>query len=84
MEIENLMKYAINLSDVNSHHEFEDLFKLASLCDEIEILKENGEQTDRNLDIQFRKTIKNFYKSNGRFRQEVERFAHAKQLIQGI
>ncbi len=84
MELENKMKYAITLADINFHHEFEDLFKLASLCEDIELLRNSGAQANQDLETEFYEAIKVFYNFNGRFRQEIERFAQAKRLIQGI
>ena len=42
MELEKKMKYAITLADINFYNKFEDLFKLASLCEDIELLGKRG------------------------------------------
>ena len=81
MTIDSKMKYALELADLNFSHEFEDLFKLASLCEEIEKLRQSGETAGLQLVEQFSSSIKLFYEKRGSFRSEVERFELAKQLI---
>jgi hypothetical protein len=84
MTIESKMNYALKLADLGFSHEFEDLFKLASLCEEIEGLKLSGESASSQLEEDFSRSIKLFYKKRGAFRSEVERFILAKQLIMNI
>lgn len=82
--INNQIEYAIRLADPESNHAFEDLFKLASLCEDIETMKNQGESAEPELEDRFKKRIKSFYENNGAFRSEVEHFPCAKQLIKNI
>lgn len=84
MQIEAEMRYALRLAALIRHHEFEDLFKLASLVDSIANLRRQGPVIDVSLDAQFRATIKAAYASNGAFRQEVAARAEAKRFIAGL
>jgi hypothetical protein len=84
MELERKMEYAIRLADLQFHHEFEDLFKLASLVEEIAELQQTSAKANEELLNEFHNAISSFFKARGAFRQEVERFAKAKKLIQNI
>ena len=84
MEIEQKMKYATNLADLNFSHEFEDIFKLANLCEEIENLKDSGFSADSKIADNYIRTIKLFYKKSGVFRSEIEQKPFVKQFIHGI
>ncbi len=84
MDIDSKMEYAIDLADLDFCHEFEDLFKLASLCDEIEKLRISGISATPRTEELFSKSIKRIFEKRGSFRAEVENFPLAKQLIKGI
>ena len=55
--IENLMNYAIKLAE--SSLIYEEQFKLATLCEDIFLLKENGVIGDKELENNFNTAIKN-------------------------
>ena len=57
MEIEQKMKYAMNLADLNFSHEFEDIFKRANLCEEIEKLKDSGLSADARIADSYRQPV---------------------------
>jgi hypothetical protein len=81
MQLERQMGYAIGLADLEFHGEWEDIFKLASLVDEIAQLRERGAVANPELDGQFCAAIKAAYRANGVFRHELESFPRAKQLV---
>ncbi|MBT4866977.1 MAG: hypothetical protein HON53_17880 [Planctomycetaceae bacterium] len=84
MELEEKMEYAIRLAAPEASHLWEEFFKLASLCEDIANLRENGDKADSELESRFIEAIKAFHHTNGKFRQEVERFASAKKLIDSM
>ncbi len=84
MELQKKMEYAITLSAIDFQHEYEDIFKLASLCDDIGKLKQEEAKVSQDVEVRFFDSIMKFYQDSGIFRQEIERFAHAKKLFQGI
>ena len=81
-QIESKMNYASNLADLEFNHELEDLFKLASLCSEIEELASSGNTAGPQIKDLFVKKISIFFRERGSFRSEIERFPRAKKLIQ--
>ena len=84
MQIEAEMRYALRLTKVIQHCEFEDLFKLASVVDSIAKLRRQCSSTDVELDTQFRAAMRVAHATSGPFRQEVARFADAKRLLASL
>ncbi|MFT5128476.1 MAG: hypothetical protein ACI8W8_002087 [Rhodothermales bacterium] len=84
MEIDEKMEYAIKLADPNVHHEYEDLFKLSTLCEEIGTRLQTGGKASATVAARFNDALKSFYAESGDFRTEVEHFATAKRLAQDI
>ncbi|WP_413662898.1 hypothetical protein ACG1BZ_17250 [Microbulbifer sp. CNSA002] len=81
MELQRKIEYAINLIDNSDPLIFEELFKLVSLCKEIQELKSLDNMPMSETEVEFMGKIIKFYKKNGQFRSEVNRFTLAKQLI---
>ena len=84
MQLDDQMEYAIRLADPEFRAEGEDVFKLASLVEEIAKLRERGAVASAALDRHFCATIKAAYRANGAFRHELESFPRAKQLLSGL
>ena len=87
-ELKSNIEYAIRLSNADADSKegliFEDLFKLASLCEEIHEQKLSGLTVDSETMKFFDTSIHSTYKRSGGFRSEVERFPGAKNLIKSI
>ena len=83
-KLKSNMQYATRLSDPDAGLIFEELFKLASLCEEIYEQKQSGLTVDSETMNLFESSILAIYKRNGGFRSEVERFPGAKKLIKSV
>ena len=83
-ELKTNIEYAVRLSDPEVGLIFEELFKLASLCEEIHEQKLSGLTVDSETMYIFNSSILSLYKRNSDIRSEVERFPCAKELIKSI
>ena len=83
MDIERRMEYAIRLADPEFQGGSEDVFRLASLVDEIAKCHGHEVVVDEKLAHEFQVALKVAYRSSGALRQEIERFPDAKRLIAG-
>lgn len=79
--LDSNLEYAIELADLDFSHEYEDLFKLASLCQEIAEAKSKGVSGNPTIEAKFLAKIKDFYAKRGVFRSEIEKLPLAKQFI---
>jgi hypothetical protein len=82
-KLESYMEYAIRLADPEFHGEWEDVYKLACLVDNIAKFQRNGVTANPELEREFCSALKRAYRANGVFRHELEAFPDAKCLITG-
>lgn len=81
MELDNNMEYAIKLIERDDDLIYEEVFKLASLCEDIQEFKSSHPENSSALESKFSTMVIEFYWKNGQFRSEIERFPPAKSLI---
>jgi len=84
MEIDQKIEYALNLSDLDQQYIFEEYSKLASLCNEIFLLKENHIEGSLKLVEEFKNAIKEFYQKRGDFRAELESYPSTKEWVKNL
>lgn len=84
MKIDKVMEYASQLADLEYAHEFEDIFKLATLCEKVATLKSENILANPEVEEKFKQRVKEFYENRGDFRSEIERAPLAKKLIENM
>ncbi len=80
MSQDSQMEYALRLMEYEGKLIFQEMFKLANLCEEIES-DGNDKELSTDLYKDFLRVARNFYKNHGAFRAEVERTTLAKKAL---
>ena len=77
--IDDSMLYATRLASAQLI--FEEEFKLASLCKDVELLRTGGHMASPEIEAEFVEAVTSYFQKNGSFRTEVEHVPEAKSLI---